>query len=153
MPKTKTWPLLDARRAALAGAALALSGCRIDDILRSDRQTLLWLALPLLGFGLVGAILVHYRRRRQLAAWDLRLSPEEPSARAIVYATMAVAAGIGMVFAAYNLFFIGAIKPQQQLVNIGLWLAGTLVGGSVALLIGLRFAEPRQPRATGMGRN
>lgn len=145
-------PLTMSRFIPLIGAALPLAGCRLDDWLRSDRQTLLWLALPLLGFALVGGFLVHYRRRGQLAAWDLRLSPEEPSSHAIVMATMAVAGGVAVLFAAYNFFFIAAIKPLQQLLNVGLWLAGTLVGGAMALLAGLRSAEPRRLGAPRPGR-
>lgn len=129
---------------ALALAALMQIGC-IGDTLRSDRESYLWLLLPMLGFGLVGGMLVFYRRRRQLAEWDLAASPEQPSERVIVLTTMTVAGGLAALFVGCNLF-LPAVKPSQQLANIGLWLGGSLVGGSAALLVGLRLAEPRPSR-------
>ncbi|HVT14653.1 MAG TPA: hypothetical protein VHQ90_00540 [Thermoanaerobaculia bacterium] len=129
-----------ARGAALLAAALTLAGCRFDTILMNNRQSWLWLALPVLAFGLPGAILVFYRRRHQLAFWDLRVSPDEPSSHGIVLGTMAIAGGIFVLFAVYNLFFI-SMKLNQQLVNVAFWLAGTIIGSGLALFAGLRSAE------------
>ncbi len=131
------------RAACLAAALLALSGCRFDDLLRNDRQTLIWALVPLLGFGLVGTVLVYYRRRQQMENWNLLASPEEPSARGIVLSTVVTAAVIALAFTTYNLV-LPAIKASQELFNIGYWLLGTLTGGTAALLVGLRSAEPRR---------
>jgi hypothetical protein len=140
--KTRKY-LKKAPRPLLIAVFLAMSGCRFDDMLRSDRQTLLWGIVPLLGFGLAGTILVYYRRRHQMESWDLQASPEEPSARRIVLTTMVIAGALALIFAGYNLY-VPAMKPLQQAFNIGYWLAGTVVGGAVALLVGLRLAEPRR---------
>jgi hypothetical protein len=147
----RRWRL--ARRAAALAGALPLAGCRLDDMLRSDRQTILWLVLPLLGFCLVGTILIYYRRRRQLTEWDLRTSPEEPSYRTIVQVAIAIAAGITIAFAAYNLLAIRDLAPKQLMLNIGYWLAGTLAGGTVAVVGGLKLAEPRRASLPRSGRH
>ncbi|HLX10138.1 MAG TPA: hypothetical protein VKY89_19965 [Thermoanaerobaculia bacterium] len=132
--------------ALLATVLLGAAGCRFDDMLRSDRQTLLWGIVPLLGFGLAGTILVYYRRRHQLMSWDLLVSPEEPSPRGIVLANLAIAGSLALLFAGYN-FFVQAIKPLQETLNVAYWLTGTLLGDAVALLVGLRRAEPRRAPA------
>jgi hypothetical protein len=129
-------------RIGLLALLLPASGCRFDDYVRSDRQMLLWLVVPLLLFGVAGTILVYYGRRGQLAAWDLRQSPEPPSERPIVLAVLGIAGSLWLMFTAYNLFFVSFIKVQQQWSNIGLWIAGSLTGAAVALLGGLRWAEP-----------
>jgi hypothetical protein len=146
MPRKPRPPVRSIPQVVLAAALLATTGCRFDDMLRNDRQTLLWGLVPLLGFGLAGTMLVYYRRRHQMVTWDLLKSPEEPSARGIVLTTMVIAGALALVFAGYN-FFVPAIKPLQQAFNVGYWLAGTLVGGAVALLVGLRVAEPRRLQA------
>ncbi|HEV3458839.1 MAG TPA: hypothetical protein VHG32_19990 [Thermoanaerobaculia bacterium] len=139
---------LDRRRhwrlARLAAVALPLAGCRLDDLLVSDRQTFLWFLLPLVGFGLVGTTLIFYRRKRQLDEWDLRISAEEPNSRALVLTTFAVAAGITIAFATYNLFAVHALAPRQLMLNLAYWLAGTLAGGTVAVFVGRRAAEARR---------
>jgi hypothetical protein len=135
----------------LTAVLLAASGCRFDDMLRSDRQTLLWGIVPLLGFGLAGTILVYYRRRHQLVTWDLLRSPEEPSPRGIVLTAMAIGCGLTLAFAGYNIV-VPAIKPLQEAKNIGYWLVGALLGGAMALLVGLRCAEPRSAQAANSRR-
>jgi hypothetical protein len=132
------------RLACLAAAALPLAGCRLDELLVNDRQTFLWFLLPLVGFGLVGATLIFYRRKRQLDEWDLRTSPEEPSSRVLVLTTFAVAAGVTIAFATYNLFAVHALAPRQLMFNLAYWLAGTLAGGTVAVFVGRRAAEARR---------
>jgi hypothetical protein len=130
------------RQALGTVAVLVLAGCRLDDMLRSDRDSYLWLILPAAGFLLAGTALVYYRRKAQFAAWDLRRAAEEPSPRPILLTTIWAAAGLVVLFAAYNRFFLDLIAPRQQLLNVGLWTAGTLIGSAVSLLLGLRLAEP-----------
>ena len=142
-----------ARLAAMLALALAQAGCEVDEVLRSDRQTWLWLVLPLAGFLLVGTFLVSSRRGRQLDGWDLRTSAEAPSARRIVMVTLLIAGFVAAVFAVYNLFAVGEIAPMQQLENIGYWLAGTLAGGTMALIAGLKLAERKSARPARGGRS
>jgi hypothetical protein len=142
-----------ARLLALLAPALALAGCQVDDILRNDRQTWLWLVLPLAGFLLVGTFLVSIRRGRQLEMWDLRASAEAPSARRIVMVTLLVAGFLAAVFAVYNLFAVGEIAWMQKLENVGYWLAGTLAGGTGALIGGLKLAERKSARPAHSGRS
>jgi hypothetical protein len=51
------------------------------------------------------------------------------------------AATLGVAFTVYNVFLEG-MDPRQKLLNIGLWLLGTLVGVALSLYLGPRMAEP-----------
>ncbi len=122
----------------LSSMSLFCSACTA---MTSDRWTLLWFLIPLLGFGLTGSILVFYRRRSQIATWDLRVSPEEPSAKGIVLWTIGIAATVSIAFAIYNVLL--EMEAGQKVINIGGWFLGTIIGTSLAIFLGLRFAEPR----------
>lgn len=123
----------------LAMAASSLTACDSQALLGSAEQMWLWLVVPLLGFVLVGAVLVYFRRRAQLEAWDLRVNPTEPTVKGILLTTIVVGLVLAVVFAIYN--FRLEIDPRQKLWNIGLWFLGTSLGTSVALLVGLTRAE------------
>ncbi|HYO11898.1 MAG TPA: hypothetical protein VE685_01740, partial [Thermoanaerobaculia bacterium] len=56
----------------LLAMALVGAGCSTGNPVTSDQWTWLWLAVPLLGFGLAGFFVVYYRRRSQMEMWDLR---------------------------------------------------------------------------------
>lgn len=130
-----------ARLLLTALAALSLSACDAEALLGSAEQMWLWLAVPLLGFLLVGMILVYVRRRSQLEVWDLRDNPTEPAVKGILLTTIIVGLVLAVAFAVYN--FRLDIDPRQKLWNIGLWFLGTTLGTSVALLLGLNRAERR----------
>ena len=51
------------------------------------------------------------------------------------------AAACLILFAVYNIL-LKNMDPRQKLVNIGLWLLGTLVGVLLSLFLGLHLAEP-----------
>lgn len=119
--------------------ALAATGCDAEALLGSADQMWLWLLVPLLGFVLVGAIVVYVRRRSQLEAWDLRTSPTEPTVKGILLTTIVVGLILAVAFAIYN--FRLEIDPRQKLWNIGLWFLGTILGTSLALIFGLTQAE------------
>jgi amino acid transporter len=116
---------------------LLCSGC---SAMANDRLTWLWLAVPLLGFGLAGLVIIFYRRRSQIASWDLRSSPEEPSPRRIILRIISIAGVIAIVFAIYNLLL--QMDYGQKGLNIGLWFLGTIIGTALAIFLGLRLAEP-----------
>lgn len=118
--------------------SLLCSGCVA---MTSDRWTWLWFVIPFLGFGLTGFILVLYRRRAQISAWDLRVSPEEPRAKSIVLWTIGAAIAVSLCFAIYNLLL--DMDTGQKGMNIGWWALGTVVGTALAIYFGLRLAEPR----------
>lgn len=120
---------------------IMLTGCQVDDALKNNAWTWLWIVLPLVGFGLIGLILVFYRRKGQIAAWDLRVSPQEPSAKGIVLWTLTIAGVVAVSFAVYN-FLLNNMDNTQKILNIGLWFFGTILGTLLALLFGLRLAEP-----------
>ena len=128
-------------RAALAIVLLSLAGCQLNSTLTSDEWTWLWGTVPFLLFAVGGFSYAYYRRRRQLDSWDLRESPEEPSYLPIVVRIWSAAAAFGVAFAIYNVLLQG-MDPRQKLVNIGLWLLGTLIGAALALYLGPRMAEP-----------
>lgn len=123
---------------AVSLLALCCSGCTA---MASDRWTWLWFVIPFLGFGLTGCTLVLYKRRAQIAAWDLRVSPEEPSAKSIVLWTIGTAVTVSISFAIYNLLL--EMDSMQKGLNIGGWFLGTIMGTVLAIFLGLRFAEPR----------
>jgi hypothetical protein len=123
---------------------LLCSGCTA---VTSDRLTWIWFLVPLLGFWLPGWALILFRRRAQIAAWDLRLSPKEPSVRGIVLWAVGVAGSAAAAFSAYNLLL--EMDYAQKGYNIGLWWLGTILGTSLALFLGLRLAEPRTLPDTG----
>lgn len=122
-----------------AMAALSLTACDSEAILGSAEQMWLWLVVPLLGFLLVGAVLIYVRRRAQLEGWDLRRDPTEPTVKGILLATIVIGLVLALAFAIYN--FRLEIDPRQKIWNIGLWFLGTTLGTSVALLLGLTRAE------------
>jgi uncharacterized membrane protein YbhN (UPF0104 family) len=122
-----------------AMAAFSLTACDSEALLGSAGQMWLWLVVPLLGFVLVGAVLVYFRRRAQLEAWDLRRDPTEPAVRGILLTTIVIGLVLAVAFAIYN--FRLDIDPRQKIWNIGLWFLGTSLGASVALLLGLTRAE------------
>lgn len=137
----QSW-LVRVRPALAATLALALGGCQLDEALRGDRWTWIWLVVPLLGLGLAGFVVVHYRRKAQMEAWDLRMSPGEPSAKRIVLQTIFAVGTIAVLFVVYN-FTLGEMDPTQRLMNVGLWLLGSILGTAAALWVGLKSAEPR----------
>lgn len=129
---------------------LATGACaQTDNLLMRDDLNWLWLVVPLLGIGLVGAIVIFFLRRGHLRQWDLRISPSEPAVRKISLGLIAIAAVIAIAFSVYN-FFAGSIDPAQRLYNIGFWLLGTILGILAGLFLGLLFAE--RPLTTGGGR-
>jgi hypothetical protein len=97
--------------------------------------------VPFLLFAAGGLSYAYYRRRGQLEDWDLREAPEEPSYQPIVVRIWSAAAVLAVAFGVYNVFLKG-MDPRQKLVNIGLWLLGTLIGAALALYLGPRMAEP-----------
>lgn len=119
--------------------ALFVTGCDSEALLGSAEQMWLWLVVPLLGFVLAGGVFVYVRRRGQLEAWDLRKDPTEPTVKGILMTTIVIGLLLAIVFAIYNVRL--EIDPRQKLWNIGLWFLGTLLGTSVALLLGLNRAE------------
>lgn len=121
--------------------ALLAAGCSTGNPVTSDQWTWLWLAVPLLGFGLVGFFVVYYRRRSQMEMWDLRVEPKEPTARGIILWMWGTAGSTILLFAIYNLLL--EMDGDQKLSNIVLWIFGTIVGAALALFLGLRMAEPR----------
>jgi phosphotransferase system glucose/maltose/N-acetylglucosamine-specific IIC component len=120
---------------------MLLAGCQVDTTLRSNEFTWLWGVLPFAGFGVVGLILVYYRRKAQIAAWDLRDSPAEPSAKGLVIWALVTAGIIAAIFCSYN-FILNNMDFTQKLLNTGLWFFGTILGTALALLLGLKMAEP-----------
>ncbi len=119
---------------------LLAAGCQSETRLGASQQMWMWLAIPLLGFGLIGGFFVWLRRHHQIAHW--RVDQGEPSVRGIVLGLVIATAAPAVAFIVENLRV--EIDPRQQLWNIGLWLIGTIAGGTVALLIGLRMAEPKR---------
>lgn len=126
---------------ALLALALLATGCSTENPVTSDQWTWLWLAVPLLGFGLAGFFVVYYRRRSQMEAWDLRVEPKEPTPRRIILWMWGTAGSTILLFAVYNLLL--EMDGDQKLSNIVLWIFGTIVGAALALYLGLRMAEPR----------
>lgn len=120
-------------------APLPLTACDTEALLGSTEQMWLWLVVPLVGFLVAGAILVYVRRRTQLERWDLRENPTEPAVKGILVTTIVIGLVFAIAFAIYN--FRLEIDPRQKLWNIGLWFLGTILGTSVALLLGLTRAE------------
>jgi amino acid transporter len=118
--------------------SLLCSGC---SAMESDQWTMVWLLIPLLGFGLAGSYLVFNRRKAQISAWDLRTSPQVPSAKSIVLWTVAIAAAVSVSFGTYN--FLLEMDAWQKVMNVGGWTLGAIVGTTLAIYLGLRFAEPR----------
>lgn len=118
-----------------------LSGCQADEIFGASEQTWFWFAIPCLGFGLIGGVLIHYRRKSQLAGWDLGRSPSEPTVRGILLWTVGIALTLAVVFLLYH--FRLEIDPRQKLWNVSLWFLGSIVGGAASLLFGLSTAEPK----------
>lgn len=125
----------------LLAMALVGAGCSTGNPVTSDQWTWLWLAVPLLGFGLAGFFVVYYRRRSQMEMWDLRVEPREPTPRGIILWMWGTAGSTILLFAVYNLLL--EMDGDQKLSNIVLWIFGTIVGAALALYLGLRMAEPR----------
>lgn len=117
---------------------LLCSGCTV---MSSDQWTWLWLAVPFLGFGLAGFVLIFYKRRSQIEAWDLRYAIQEPSAKRIILWTICIAGIIAAIFSIYNILLDMDFK--QKGFNIGFWLLGTIIGVALAIFLGLRLAEPQ----------
>jgi len=120
-------------------AALLNTGCQLETTLGASGQMWMWLAIPLLGFGLVGAVVVWWRRHNQIQRW--RVDQGEPPVRGIVIGMVVVAFVLAVIFILQNVFV--EIDPRQRMFNIGLWLLGTIAGSTAALLIGLKTAEPK----------
>jgi ABC-type Fe3+-siderophore transport system permease subunit len=126
-------------RLGLLLMAFLASGCQSETVLGASEQMWMWLAIPLLGFGLIGAFFVWLKRHHQIVNW--RIDQGEPPVRGIVIAIVVAAVVPAVVFIVQNLRV--EIDPRQQLWNIGLWLIGSIAGSTAALLIGLRVAEPK----------
>ncbi|MFL6194820.1 MAG: hypothetical protein ACJ75H_11660 [Thermoanaerobaculia bacterium] len=120
--------------------ALSLEGCAGDNLVTSDRWTWIWFLIPLLGFGLTGFILVLYRRKSQISSWDLRVTPEVPSAKSIILWTVSIAITVSSSFAIYNLLL--EMDSWQKVLNVGGWFLGAIMGTTLAIYLGLRSAEP-----------
>lgn len=134
----RTKPLLPIM---LAIAALS-GGCSFEELLGQSELTLLWAVAPFLGFALVGGLLVHMRRRGQIRHWDLAHSPAEPTAQRILWSMVVIWILLSIGFAVLNLRL--PIDPGQALMNIGLWVVGSILGGLLGLMVGLNTAEPRR---------
>ena len=130
------------KRFSVALLCLGLAGCQpVDSALNDNALTWLWVLLPFAGIGLAGFVTVLYRRKAQIAHWDLRVSPEEPSAKGIILWTLLVTGVIALAFTIYSLLI--EIDGMQRIYNIGLWWFGTILGTTLALYLGLKMAEPR----------
>jgi len=117
------------------------AACRPEELLGQAENDWLWAVAPFLGFLFVGGSLVYLGRDRQLASWNLRPDPREPSANGILGLMVVAWIGFGIAFTVLNFRF--EIDPGQVLWNIVHWLVGSVVGALLGLLGGLRFAEPR----------
>ncbi len=120
---------------------LLLSGCQLETVYGASENKWLWIVIPLAGFVVVGSMLIWMSRERQLRQWDLAISPSDPSVKKILLWTVGVAGALALVFIVQNFFF--NIDGTQKLVNVGLWLLGSLGGVAIALYIGLNMAEPK----------
>lgn len=97
---------------------------------------------PLAGIGCLGSAFVHHRRKKQLQGWDLYVSPSEPSVAPILVRLVGASVVLVIAFAIYNLF-LDFIDPGQLALNIGAWVIGSVIGAALAILVGLKLAEPR----------
>lgn len=128
-------------QALVMTAGLLLStGCSAQ--LRDDQWSLLWLLAPLGGYALAGLLWASRYRRRQLRQWDLRVQPSSPAYLGASIPLVSVAAAVLVAFSIFN-FTLADMDPRQRLINVGLWLVGTVFGGLSGFLAGIRWAEKR----------
>ena len=144
LSRTRLYRGLPAR--VLVGASLLpLSGCQM---LRTDQYLLVWFFVPLLTSLGAGGLFVVSRRSTQLEGWDLQREAADPGVAGILAKVFWTAVGAFAVFAVYNLYLQG-MDWTLKLMNIGLWLLGSLIGVYLASFLGLRMAERRLPRDRG----
>ncbi len=129
-------------RIPLAFAALCLTGCQ--GFLSSSEYTWMWAASPLAVVLFLGGAWVLTSRRRQLRDWDLATSPSEPSVIPILIRLVIFALVLLVAFGVYNWMLKDVLASKQIALNIGAWLIGSILGGALAFLLGLRLAEPRK---------
>lgn len=124
-----------ARRLLAVLVALTPAGCDAPGLVGPAGRMWLWLAAPLTGLVLVGWTLAWARRRarRRARPWSRVLA--EPPVQRVLLTTVVVALAGAVAFALYTVGL--EIDPSRKLWNIGLWFLGTILGTSVALVLGL----------------
>jgi len=127
-------------RSLLLAAAL-LAGCDASQVFTDKDLMWIWLLIPLFGIGLGGATLVWPLRAGRLRDWRLDEDPVDPGVRPLVLGVVGGTVILAILFIAANIQYGDG---GQSYVNIGLWLLGSIGGGSGALLLGLSLAEPRK---------
>lgn len=124
-----------------------LDGCQA---LKTDQYLLVWLVVPFLGFLGIGGSFVYSRRSRQLDQWDLQRDPADPGVSGMLNKLIWAAVTIFVIFAIYNLYLQG-MDWSLKMMNIGLWLLGSIVGVYLASFLSLRLAEGRLSSTRGTG--
>lgn len=124
--------------------ATGTAGCRAEELLGQAENLWLWAVAPFVGFAFVGGTLIHLSRRRQIASWDLRQAPSEPTAQRILWWMVVTWIVLSILFAFLNFRF--EIDPGQTLKNIGFWVVGSVIGAFLGLVGGLNTAEPHSYR-------
>ncbi len=133
------WPLIL--------VTLPLSGCWAGEVLNDDRLTWLWVVLPLAGFTFAGAVLAHWRRYLNLAAWRLDHSPSLPATGGFY------GKGLALWLVTVVLFLIANVlvpnhDSRQVVWNVLGWLTGALAGVGLGIYLGIRQAEKKYATQT-----
>ena len=126
-------------------SGLLLAGCetqkaQLDIALQDDSNTLFWLIPPLVFAVAFGTPILWFWRRSQLRGWSLKSSPAVPSQLGPIVFILVCAIVSLACFAIAN-FTVPYMDVMQAIANSSFWLFGNLIGGVMALVIGLVLAE------------
>lgn len=120
---------------------LTLSNCGTREFLESGRHNGTLFLGTFACFAIMGFLIAFYRRRSQLGGWDLGVAPAAPQALDALPLLYWIAGIVFVLFLVADLTLVE--HAWQSLLNLLLWLGGTLIGAFFGAFLGLRLAERR----------